>query len=160
MFAGQFTVLVANGTYKEVLANFEQFNASEEDIAHFFRTMLYEIECAHAADITPDGFSKPGVLKSHLSGWLSKTCHFLSDRRSNVDSLQKSVNQLLSDNEKLAAENEQLEEEKIQLQSSTIQAQDSVIRLQDKLLKCKDDKLKGVSAVVEKAVQQSVKSEI
>ena len=48
----------------------------------------------------------------------------------------------------------------MQLQSSMIQAQDSVINLQGELPKCKNDKLLEVSVVVEKAVQQTVKTEI
>ena len=66
----------------------------------------------------------------------------------------------MKQNEQLVRENEELKQEKTQLQSSTIEAQGSVIRLQDELLKCKEDKLKEVSTVVEKAVQQTVQTEI
>ena len=60
----------------------------------------------------------------------------------------------------IVSENEELKAEKIQLQSSTIQAQDSVIKLQGELLKCKDDKPQELSTDVQKAVQQTVKTEI
>ena len=148
------------GNYEELLDNLKQFDDTKGDIAQFFQTMLYEIGWAHTEDITPYVFLKPAILKSHLAQYLSKSCRFLCDRRSDFDSLRKNIDQLLIEHEKLIAENQQLKEEKIQLQTSTIQSQDSVIRLQDELLKCKDEKLKGVSAVVEKAVQQSVKTEI
>jgi cell division septum initiation protein DivIVA len=148
------------GNYDEMLDTLEQFDATDGDISEFLNTMRKQIGCAHTDDITPSVFSKPPILKSYLCGWLAKSCRFLSNQKSNVDDLRINISQLISENEKLVSENEELKREKIQLQSSTIKAQESVIKLQDELLKCKADKLTRLSSVVEKAVQQTVKTEI
>lgn len=148
------------GNYDEMLDTLEQFDATEGDISEFLISMRKQIGCAQSDDITPSVFSKPPILKSYLCGWLAKSCRFLYNQKSNVDALRINISQLISENEKLVGENEELKQEKIMLQSSTIKAQESVILLQDQLLKCKDDKMTRLSTVVEKAVQQTVKTEI
>ena len=67
---------------------------------------------------------------------------------------------MLKQNEQLVGEYEKLIQEKTQLQSSTIEAQGSLIRLQDERLKCQIHKVKEVSTIVGKLVQQTVKTEI
>ena len=103
--ADQFTVLVHVCCCKWEITikshTLQQFNDSEEDIAKFFNTMMFEIGCAHTKDIAPNSFQKPGILKTNLCRWLSQTCHFLCDRRSDIDSLRQDIGQLFSENDKL-----------------------------------------------------------
>ena len=152
--------LLQMGNYEEILHLLEQSVEAERDIDEFFNVMTRQLGGLHPRDITQSNLAKPGVLKTCLIGWLEKSCKILRNRRSSTDSIRTNLEQILKQNEQLVRENEELKQEKTQLQSSTIEAQGSVIRLQDELLKCKEDKLKEVSTVVEKAVQQTVQTEI
>ena len=110
--------------------------------------------------INTETFNKPKITKATLSVYIKKLNNIQLTKSNLLHELKDVSDQISTANVQLSLESDRSWQENNQLKTSTIEAQETVIRLQNELLISKDKQLSEVHTAVQRAVEESVKTEI